>query len=106
MGVENVLGGVDFTATTGLDLEATNSSLCLILDARLSEGERLRLRWLIAGAVTWNDGPHLDEVSMSAESGLGGVDAWLDLGENREMIEGAWGSVVIDQPSHSVETLA
>ena len=55
-----------------------------------------RLRWRLTGQVHWNEGPNLERVALDASTdvGYGTIDSWIGLGDN-EMLEGAWGNVVV-----------
>lgn len=104
-----------------LDVRTTESSVCFVLDAVLQEGHPrfswppeageqyayVRLRWCLHGLVQWNDGPNLGAPATDAdgEHDFGNIDAWLELDDGTELLEGDWGSVVVHQPSHTVEHL-
>lgn len=100
-----------------LGVETSASSVSFVLDAALSEehprfysppneDERhayVKLCWRIEGSVHWNEGPNLRNPAVDAtgEPDFGHVDVWIQL-ENRDMLEGDWGNVVIGKPTHAI----
>ena len=103
-----------------LSVEATDTSVCFVLDAVLQEGHPrfywppkpgeqyayARLRWCLRGEVWWNDGPHLDRpaVDASGERDFGNIDAWFQEGDV-DHLEGGWGTVAIRDATQTVEYL-
>lgn len=104
-----------------LDLTTTDSSVCFVLDAVLRDGHPLfywppaageqypyaLMRWCLHGSVHWNSGPNRDVPATDArgEQDFGNIDVWLELDNGKQLLEGEWGSVIVDVRSHSVEYL-
>lgn len=104
-----------------LEVTTTATSVCFVLDAVLQEGHPrffwpprpgeqypyARLRWCLHGRVHWNDGPNLAAPATDAnrEHDFGNIDVWRQLDGGKELLEGDWGSVLVDQPTQTVEYL-
>ena len=115
------LENVHLPDTWVLSVDATDTSVCFVLDAALQEGHprfyrppkpgernpHARLRWCLRGReVWWNDGPHLDRpaVDASGERNFGNIDAWWRE-SHVDHLEGDWGTVAIRDGAQTVEYL-
>ena len=111
------LRDVNLSDTRVLPVEASDSRVCFELDAALNPGHPLfnsppkpgelhayeRVVLCIEGQVGWNEGPDLTRPAIDAtgETDYGRIDAWLRA-DDSELLEGAWGCVVIRGAIHTV----